>query len=84
MRGCPIGAVGQVNIEIRAIFIVLACLGECEAIEGDVELTEQLVETIYGHGRVVRSVHIIPRTADQFTPEVEFIARCIRYRYRQL
>ena len=31
------------------------------------------MEEIIGHGRVVRSVHILSRnTGDQFTPDVEF------------
>ena len=40
-RGCRIGAVGEENLEIRALIIVLASLRDCGAIESDVTLTEE-------------------------------------------
>jgi len=50
---------------------VPAHLRDYDAIECDVILTEQTVEEITVHGRVVRSVQILPRTGKQFTPDVE-------------
>jgi len=64
MCGCRIRAVGQESLEIRTIILVLARLRDCGAIEVDVTLTEERVEEIIGDGRVVRNVHIIPRTRD--------------------
>jgi len=73
MRGCRIGAVRQASLEIRAIIIVFARLRDCDAIEKNVKLAEQWVEEIIGHGRVVRSVHILSRNpVDPFTPDIEF------------
>ena len=62
--GSRVGAVGQENLEIRAIIIVLARLRDCGAIENDFTLTEERVVEIIGDGRDVRKVHIIPRTRD--------------------
>ena len=70
-RGCRIGAIGQDSLAIRAIIIVLATLNDFGAIESEVTLAELRVEEIIGHGRVVSSVHILPRTGEQFTPDVE-------------
>jgi len=64
MCGSRFGAVGQVSLEIRSIIIVLARLRDCGAIENDVTLTEERVKEIIGDGRVVRNVHIIPRTRE--------------------
>ena len=73
MRGCRISAVGQESLDIRAIILVLAGLRDCDAVESDAILTEQWVKEIIGHGRVVRSVHILSRNPiDQFTPDVYF------------
>jgi len=44
-----------------------------DAIESDVTFTEHRVEEIIGHGRDVRKVHILPRSRDQYTPDVEFV-----------
>ena len=72
MRCCRIGVVGHDSLEIRAIIIVLARLRDRDAIESDVTLTEQRVEEIIVHRRLVRNVDILPRIGDQFTPNVEF------------
>ena len=64
MCGSRIGVLGQVSLEIRAIIIVIVRLGVCGNTENDVTLTEERVEEIIGDGRVVRNVHIIPRTQD--------------------
>ena len=49
---------------------MLARLRDGDAIQSDVTFTEQSVEEIIGHGRVVYKVHILCRTRDQFTPDV--------------
>jgi len=64
MCGSRIGVLGQVSLEIRAIIIVIVRLGVCGNTENDVTLTEERVEEIIDDGRVVRNVHIIPRTRD--------------------
>ena len=51
---------------------MLARLREDDANETDAALNEQIVEEIVGHGPVVRKVQILPRTPDQFIPDLEF------------
>ena len=67
------------------MIIVLARLLDGVAIEYDFTLTEQSLEEIIFHGRVVCKVHIFLRTQDQFTSDVEFdieIYLCIVGRYK--
>jgi len=52
--------------------IVLTRLRDGAAFESDVTMTEQSVEEIIGHGPEVRKVHILFRSRDQFTPDIEF------------
>jgi len=52
--------------------IVLTRLRDGETIDSDVTLTEQGVEEIIGHARVVRKVRMLSRSRDQFTPDDEF------------
>jgi len=52
--------------------IVPARLRDGDAVESDVTLTEQRLEQISGYGREVRNVHILFRSRDQFTPDIEF------------
>jgi len=52
--------------------IALNRLGDGDAIESDVTLTEQGVEEIIGHDPVVRKIYINSRGTDQFTTDLEF------------
>jgi len=72
MRGYRIRDVGQKNLEVRGIKILLTRLRDGDAIESDVSLIQQRVVEIIGHGREVREVHILSGSRDQFTPDVEF------------
>jgi len=71
LRGNYIVAVGQERHEIKTIIIVVARLRDGYAIESEATKPEQRVEKIIVHGRVVSRVHILPRTRNQFTSDIE-------------
>ena len=52
--------------------IMLTRLRDNDAIDSDVTLTEQTVEEIICHARELRIVHILSRTQNQITSDVEF------------
>jgi len=51
---------------------MLAGLRDVDAFKGDVTLTEEGVDEIICHARVVRKIHILSRQVYQFTSDVQF------------
>ena len=68
--------------------IVFVCVRDGDTIDSDVTLTDQGVEKIIGHGREVCKVHILSRSPDQFSPEVDFdiyiYVRIVIGRYKKI
>jgi len=59
MRCCSISAIAHGRLEIRAVLVMFDRLRDVDAIENEVTLTEEGVEEIICHARVVRKVHIL-------------------------
>jgi len=52
--------------------LMLTCLRDVDAIESDVTFTEEGVEEIICHARVVRKVNIISRARYKLTSDIQF------------